>query len=618
MKIKNNLSYLSQRLKFYLSYWLFWMGYFILARLIFLIYNWDKIISVESFSEAISVFWYGGKLDLSVTGYLLLLPTLFIVITSFFKRNFIRKLIFGYTCILLLVISFLVILDASLYGHWGNKLDVYGAVYLNNIGEVANFIPIKTFVINTLAFLFLIFTSYFFYAKKIHSQLHFHQQDLWRVPIVFLLLGALSIIPIRGGIGINPINLSNVFFSNNTFANHSAINTIWNVIYTYSEKDKLYQTYNYISPQKVTPYFQSLYPKEKPTSPLFKIEKPNIILIILESFTSSLLDRKWNGIEITPNLNRLKTQGIYFENFYANGDRTDEGLVSILSSFPAQPISYIINYQNKTAQLPSIIRDLEKIDYNTSFYYGGDINFANMKSYLLQSGVEKILDKSDFPSEKYNAKWGVHDHFLFEKVLEEIRVAQPPFFKGVLSLTSHPPFDTPFATAIKGTDDGSLFANSANYTDQALGNFIEKIQKSKIWDNSLIIIVADHGAPYLDNTNFSAPEKFRIPMVWLGGVLDSIPKIYSKYASQSDIAKTLLYQLNIENPKYEYSKNIFSSSSKSFSFYTFNHGFGFLGDSTQHIYNYKSNKFQKQEGYEFPDSIGNAYLQKVSYDFSKN
>ncbi|HFC01064.1 MAG TPA: LTA synthase family protein, partial [Phaeodactylibacter sp.] len=264
---------------------------------------------------------------------------------------------------------------------------------------------------------------------------------------------------------------------------------------------------------------------------------------------------------------------------------------------------------------PSLIRDLKQYNYKTTFYYGGDINFANMKSYLLQSGMEKIIDKRFFPSEEYNAKWGVHDHFVFEKLLADIKTADTPFFKILLSLSSHPPFDTPIPTVISGNDDNSLFANAANYSDKALGDFIKKLKKTKQWNHTIILFVADHGIPYLDNCSVSAPVKYHIPMLWLGGTLKDIPQNVTKISSQTDIANTLLSQLNQGVEAYKYSKNIFSPTSKSFCFYTFNHGFGFLGDSTTHIYNYSGNRFLKKEGRTYPDSIGHAYLQKVSEDF---
>ena len=531
-------------------------------------------------------------------------------------KNLFQKTVFAYTIILVFIISFFVILDASLYGHWGNRLDVYGAFYLNNAGEAMNFIPLKTLIINTLSFITFAISASYFYKKRIHPLADIHLKSWFSVPLTFLIFGALSIIPIRGGVSLNPINLSNVYFSNNTFPNHSAINVIWNIAYTFSEKEKLYQTFNYIEPKYVEPYFKNLYSEESPAPRILKTQKPNILFIILESFTSKLINEKWNGIEITPNLNRLTKEGIYFSNFYASGDRTDEGLVSILSGYPAQPISYIINYQNKTAKLPSIIKDLKKENYRTSFYYGGDINFANMKSYLLQSGMEKIIDKNDFPSDQFNAKWGVHDHFVFNKLLTDIKNSEQPFFKTILSLSSHPPFDTPIPTVIEGSDDNSLFANSANYTDQALGDFITKLSREQKWENTLIVLLADHSIPYLDDCHVSAPQKFKIPMIWLGGALQDSTFEVTKFASQTDIANTLLGQLRQDFEPYEYGKNILSPSSKSFAFYTFNHGYGLLGDSTQVIYDYSGNRFLKKEGKTFPDSIGNAYLQKISNDFS--
>ena len=505
-------------------------------------------------------------------------------------------------------------IDAGVYSHWGNKFDVYSAFYLNNIGEVMNFIPFKTIVVSILSFLFLWLPFYFIYRKIVHPILQQEDQK-WVSALIFLVLGSLSIIPIRGGIGMNPINLSNVYFSNKTFLNHSAINVVWNIIYTFSEKEKLHQSFDYISPEKVGPLVKTLYPLNLHSPELLTTDRPNIILVILESFTSKLIFKKWNNIVITPNLNQLAKEGFYFSNFYSSGDRTDEGLVSILSGYPAQPISYIINYQSKTAKLPSIVQDLKGVGYHTSFYYGGDINFANMKSFLLQSGMEEIVEKNNFPKSKLNAKWGLHDEVVFNEALKEIKESKSPFFKTILTLTSHPPFETPIPTVIEGTDDNTLFANSANYTDLALGNFIDELKKDTVWENTLVILVADHGVPYLDNCSISDPEKYKVPMIWLGGALGEQLTITDKYSSHTDIANTLLSQLNLPTEKYPYSKNIFSPWSKSFSFYTFNHGFGFLGDSTTHIYNHTSKRFDQHDGSEFPDSIGNAYLQMVSDDY---
>jgi len=129
-----------------------------------------------------------------------------------------------------------------------------------------NFIPLKTLIINTLSFLLFALSSCFFYIKKIHPMAKSHRKNWILAPLIFSFLGTLTIIPIRGGIGLNPINLSNVYFSNNTFTNHSAINVIWNMAYTFSEKEKLHQNFNYIKNKRIDPLFNNLYPIELPKS----------------------------------------------------------------------------------------------------------------------------------------------------------------------------------------------------------------------------------------------------------------------------------------------------------------------------------------------------------------
>lgn len=608
---------IQRKLKFYVSYWGFWILYFAFARIIFLLFNFDKTKELNSIFELCAIFLYGFKIDLSATGYILSIPTLALILNSFFSRYWFPKFILGYTTILIFLISSIVISDASLYEHWTHKLDIFGMFYLNNFEDVAGFIPSSTILINVIFLILLILGSFIFYKKIIHPQIFFHKKELLRIPLIFLLLLAFSIIPIRGGIGLNPLNLSNVHFNNNAFSNHSTINVLWNLVYTFTERHKLYQTFEYITPEKIQPTLDVLYPMEIEDAPkLISQNNPNIILIILESFTAELIHRKHQGKIITPNLNQLIQEGIYFENFYASGDRTDEGLVSLLSGFPAQPVSYIINYQSKTEKLPSITQQLVQLGHQTSFYYGGDINFANMKSFLMQNGMQTIFDQKDFPAKNYNQKWGVHDHFVFEKLFNDVQESQQPFFKVLLSLSSHPPFDVPIHTVFKGNDDASLFANSAHYADQALGDFMKKIKYSEVWENTLVIITADHGAPYLDGLTAAEPRKFKIPLIWLGGVIDEQPKTISKQGSQTDFAKTLLYQLNLDASKFNHSKNILSPSSKSFSFYTFNHGYGYIADSTTVVFNYECDCFYFNEDDTFVDSIGHAYLQKIARDFS--
>ena len=111
-----------------------------------------------------------------------------------------------------------------------------------------------------------------------------------------------------------------------------------------------------------------------------------------ESLTSKVVASVGGLPGITPRFDSLARQGILFTNMYASGDRSAKGIVAILSGYPAQPTTSIITIPTKTASLPSLPRTFKAQGYHNSFYYGGETEFSNIKSYLLQQGFEKIID----------------------------------------------------------------------------------------------------------------------------------------------------------------------------------------------------------------------------------
>jgi phosphoglycerol transferase MdoB-like AlkP superfamily enzyme len=290
---------------------------------------------------------------------------------------------------------------------------------------------------------------------------------------------------------------------------------------------------------------------------IINTDKPNVVIIILESFTSKIIGVLGGRPEVTPNFNKLSHEGILFDNFYASGDRSDKGIVAILSGYPAQPTSSIIKFPQKTQNLPYLSHTLAKMDYSTNFYYGGDINFANMRSYFANGGFNTVT-KNDFNKSDCNSKWGVHDHIMFNKLLDDIDKENQKFFKVFFTLSSHEPFDVPMKTVINGDDEDNKFLNSAYYTDSCIGNFFENAQKRAWWKNTIFILVADHGVRLPDNTAINSVLKFKIPMLFLGGALKKQDTVIHTYGSQIDIPKTLLTQMGIKNDKYRFSKNLLS------------------------------------------------------------
>ena len=173
-------------------------------------------------------------------------------------------------------------------------------------------------------------------------------------------------------------------------------------------------------------------------------------------------------------MNHFAHEGILFNHCYANGDRSDKGIVSILSGYPAQPNTSIIKYTEKASKLPHISQILNEEDYHSAFYYGGELDFANMKSYFITGGYQKLVTINDFDKSDMNSKWGAHDHVVFNRLLLDLEKPQTPFFNVLFTLSSHEPFEVPMNSPFNGTTEESHFLNSIHYTDSCIGSFITR------------------------------------------------------------------------------------------------------------------------------------------------
>ncbi len=607
---------MKNKIYFFLSYITFWLIFFIFCKIIFLLSNYENT-STLNFKIIIGIFVHGAKLDFSALGYILVLPVTVIIVTNFFRGNITYHIIKVYSGILIITFSILMVSDLVLYKYWKTRLDSTPLVYLKNPAEMLAslhwwMILIYIFFISLIAFVFLfLFNRYVivFLKNSLKCNMLF-----FAFSIIFL---PLLIIPIRGGFDTSPVNLSTAYFHTNTFANHAAFNLFWNFGYSFTNNDTQSNLYNFLESSQATENLNSLFITQKPYKKVIEAGNPNIILVIIESFTSKIIEPLGGLPGITPNFNALTKEGIIFKNFYANGDRSDKGIVSILSGFPATGKTSIMKFPDKTKKLPGIVKDLNELGYSSSFYYGGDINFFNLKSYLLNNGIKNITSKSNFGSKESMSNWGVPDHIIFNKVLDDLsNETDTPFFKIIFTLSNHEPFDIPVKKHFKGSGITNKFLNSAYYTDSCLGVFIKKLKKTARWSNTLLILVADHGIRYPGNYPHYAKENYSIPMLWLGGVI-ARDSIISTYGSQIDIAATLLPQLNMETNDYRYSKNLFSPSTKGFSTYAFNDGIGFLTDSIQYIYNHNSGEvfFIKGNHNKKMVLLGKSFLQVTYEDF---
>jgi phosphoglycerol transferase MdoB-like AlkP superfamily enzyme len=426
-------------------------------------------------------------------------------------------------------------------------------------------------------------------------------------------------IPIRGGFSVATMNAGQVYFhKTNNFANHAGINVLWNFLSSLQSDVNLQYPEDYFDRSLTEAYFKSLYPQNDSTTSVLTTKRPNIILVIVEGFTANVIEPLGGRKGITPNFNRLSQEGILFTNFYASGDRTDKGLVSILSAFPAQTQRSIIKFPDKTQKLPYLSRKLEGLGYQTSFVYGGDADFANYRSFLTYGGFRHITSVDDFDSDYNTSKWGVHDQYLFEQAEKELDTTSldKPFFKAMLTLSSHEPFDVPLKQ-IPGEDDPSLFLNSCYYTDKCIGDFIAYCKQQPWWNNTLIVITADHGHRLPDKIDSRIREKFHTPMLWLGGAIKK-DTIVTRYGGQTDIANTLLGQLDKPSADFIFSKDMFGNNTKDFAMYIFIDGYGYVDPGHYIVYDNPGKLYLHQTGVTKEEDTypARAYVQKLFLDYN--
>lgn len=558
---------------------LFWIVFFFLERLLFLSY-FSKEISSLGIIEIISTFWHAFRLDISMAAYLSVIPALFYLLFLFLPQvNFPKIIAKSYVILFVVLFSILALSNLNLYREWGSKINFRALEIAVNSPKEAIASTSSSPVVLFLSILFVYTAlSLFLSDKIINYKLEDREKPLlYRIILSFFLLSTLFT-AIRGGWQLTPINQSMAYFSSSPLLNHAAVNTPWNLIQDIiNNKFGTKNPYNYYRQEDAEKIVAELF--NKPSNQSIQIissNRPNIIFIIMESFTARFVEDLGGEKGISPNFKRLISEGLLFDHIYASSGRTDKGLVATLSAFPSQAIRSIMKQNNKQEKLPSISEELNKNGYSSNFYYGGESEFFNMKSYLLSHGYQTLIDKNSFRSEDMNSKWGAYDEKVFSKNLQDLDKVKQPFFSNILTLTNHEPFELPTEPHFKGEDVDSKFRSTSFYTDSCLGAYMNSARRKKWYKNTLFVILADHAHRIPGNLMEYDPDRYRIPLLFFGEVIkpEFRGKRIHKTGSQTDLASSLLNQLKIDSKRFKWSRDLLNPSSKEFAFFNWDNGFG--------------------------------------------
>lgn len=527
-----------------------------------------------SAAELALVVWNGLKLDQTVAGYITALPLLVVLAALWIPGRWSRSVLKGYLLVIAAVAATAFAANLALYEYWAFPLDSSVLQYLASPKEALASVTAGQLLLQLLVAAAVFGGMAWCYLRVLRlydpARRSTHRAGS---TLVLLLAAGVLFLPIRGGVSVATANVSKVYFSGRMFLNHAAVNPLFSFLSTLSDGDDALYEYEFFPEPERAAIFEPLrgdLPAGIETDTLLCTRRPNIVLFLVESFGRSTVDERVGGEPVAPEFQRLKGEGVYFDNLFANSFRTDRGTVAVLSGFPAQTKMSVMKLPVKSQRLPSIARSLRREGYATSFYYGGDLNFTNTASYLYGTGFDRLTWQKDLHFDAPTSKWGYADDVVIDAFTDHVlaeAASQRPFFAAMLTLSSHEPFDVPFAKF----DDPML--NAMAFTDASLGRFVERVRQTPVWNDLLVILIADHAYPYPYGIANSDALRHRIPMLWLGGAVRR-PAVVETYGSQSDLAATLLAQLGIAHGDFLFSRDLFDPARPKFGYWCFNNGFG--------------------------------------------
>ncbi|MBC7567502.1 MAG: sulfatase-like hydrolase/transferase [Pedobacter sp.] len=568
-------------LLFFLRFIVFWLLYFLLDRSIFLLIN-AKIISSVSFTEVASTFFHALLLDISMVGYMLIIPAIAYIISMISGRmNIELKWLSGYINLLVVLFSIISVANFNIFREWGSKIN-------SKALEVATTTPNEALAssasspigLSMAVLMLLIVLGFILQRTVVSGKLTFANQSIWiKLPIALVILG-LNFVMIRGGISGSPINQSMAYFSNTQVLNLASVNTEWNLLSSLIASNKTKANpYIYEDTKEAADIVSGLYAVAKDTTiNVLTTQRPNIVLFIMESFTADLTATLGNMQDVTPGFDSLVHKGILFSNIYSTGNRTDKGFIGTLAGFPTLAAVNLVKWPEKTEKLPSISQSLYKAGYQNSFFYGGESEFDNYKAFLLSHDVHQLTDRNNF-GDGIVTSWGQFDGAVFKRQLKEMNTAQQPFFSTILSLTNHEPFAVPGRSKFGNATNVEKFKSTAFYTDSCIISYLQHAKKQRWYKNTLFLFIADHGHIYPKNrTNVFVPERYHIPLLLYGDVIKNEFKgrVFDGVGSQADLPATLLSQLALNTKEFRWSKNLLNPYVKSFAFFSWDDGMGFI------------------------------------------
>lgn len=604
---------------------LFWLVFFTLGRILYITYLF-KFFRIDQvpFREVFLVFVYAFRLDLATICYLTVIPFFILLVQSRYSRAWLEVVQRVYAIIGIVILSLIIVGEIGIYPEWKSKLDYKSLHYLNHPEEMAQSTSAWNFIVLLILAILFAGLAVYLFNKVFYRPFKGKKVSWFSTFSTFVLFSAFLFLGARGGVQEIPINQSQSYFSKHSIANLVSVNPGYNLFYsvlqsTYFQDNNPFLFYPLKDARQTVSQLHTV--QKDTTINVLNTQRPNIVLIIMESWSADLIQSLGGEPGITPEFRKLEKEGILFTQHYASGNRSQQGMASIFSGFPSLPVTAISNHFNKFVKLPSLVKDLKKAGYTTSYYFGGQLIYGGLRAYIIFNDFDRILENKDFDPSIPRGRLGIHDQYTLDKLLTDLDKDKQPFFSTLFTVSTHSPYDEPMKPVLTWGGNENQYINSAYYTDKCLGEFIAKARQKPWFNNTLFIFVADHSHNSYRNYWLNTPGYRKIPLLLYGNAIKKEwrGKQVSRVASQTDIAGTLLPQLGLSAKEFSWSKNLFNPYSPEFAYYEVQIGCGWIRPDGWFAWDHTAQHFEQNT---FPDKVknqrireGKSYLEALFQQF---